>query len=174
MSEAEREALCHRGLDDIFDPDLRLSIQRLIEDVHINGDDAVCRALLTFDGIEITPDRLRVGPAEIAAAQVSASVDEAIDAAITNLRIFNEAVRERASDWSIESSPGLFVGEKITPISSAGLFVPSGKASYPSVAYQLGVPAVVAGVPDIALVVPPVPGSDGAIDPAVLESDERD
>jgi histidinol dehydrogenase len=168
MSEAERDALCHRGLDDIFDPDLRLSIQRLIEDVHINGDDAVCRALLTFDGIEITPDRLRVGRAEIAAAQVSASVDEAIDAAITNLRIFNEAVRERASDWSIESSPGLFVGEKITPISSAGLFVPSGKASYPSVAYQLGVPAVVAGVPDIALVVPPVPGSDGAIDPAVL------
>ena len=43
--------------------------------------------------------------------------------------------------------PGLFVGEKITPITSAGLFVPSGKASYPSVAYQLGVPAIVARVP---------------------------
>src|SRR5690606_24144663 len=51
---------------------------------------------------------------------------------------------------------------------SAGLFVPSGKASYPSVAYQLGVPATVAGVPRIALVVPPVPGGDGAVDPAVL------
>ena len=44
----------------------------------------------------------------------------------------------RAADWSFESEPGLHVGEKITPISSAGLFVPSGKASYPSVAYQLG------------------------------------
>ena len=61
----------------------------------------------------------------------------------------------RAADWSFESEPGLHVGEKVTPISSAGLFVPSGKASYPSVAYQLGVPAVVAGVPQIALVVPP-------------------
>jgi histidinol dehydrogenase len=77
-------------------------------------------------------------------------------------------VRERASDWKIESEPGLFVGEKVTPIASVGLFVPSGKASYPSVAYQLGVPAVVAGVADIGLVVPPVPGGSGDVDPAVL------
>ena len=74
----------------------------------------------------------------------------------------------RASDWSFEPEPGLRVGEKVTPIASAGLFVPSGKASYPSVAYQLGVPATVAGVPRIALVVPPIPGGDGAVDPAVL------
>mgnify|MGYP000275813045 CR=1 FL=1 len=65
----------------------------------------------------------------------------------------------RAADWSFESEPGLSVGEKITPISSAGLFVPSGKASYPSVIAQLGVPAVVAGVPNLAVVVPPVPPS---------------
>jgi histidinol dehydrogenase len=62
----------------------------------------------------------------------------------------------------------LRVGEKVTPIASAGLFVPSGKASYPSVAYQLGVPATVAGVPQVVLVVPPAPGGAGAVDPAVL------
>ena len=73
-----------------------------------------------------------------------------------------------AADWQIESEPGLTVGEKVTPISSVGLFTPSGKASYPSVAYQLAVPAVVAGVPQIALVVPPIPGSAGEVDPAVL------
>ena len=71
-------------------------------------------------------------------------------------------------DWSFEAEPGLRVGEKVSPISSAGLFVPSGKASYPSVAYQLGVPATVAGVPQVVLVVPPVPGGGGAVDPAVL------
>ena len=65
------------------------------------------------------------------------------------------------------SEPGLVVGEKLTPISSVGLFVPSGKASYPSVAYQLAVPATMAGVPRIALAVPPVPGSS-AVDAAVL------
>ncbi len=97
-----------------------------------------------------------------------ADVDAAIDDAIAHLRAFNEAQMERARDWSIESEPGLTVGEKITPITSAGLFTPSGKASYPSVAYQLAVPAVVAGVPTVALVVPPVPGGSGEVDPAVL------
>jgi histidinol dehydrogenase len=168
MSETEREAVCHRGLDDIFDPTLRSAIGLIIEDVRANGDEAVCRALRDFDHIELTPAQLRVSPEELDSARVSDDVDRALDEAITNLRTFNNAVRERAADWWIESAPGLFVGEKITPIASAGLFVPSGKASYPSVAYQLAVPAVVAGVGELVLVVPPVPGGTGDVDPAVL------
>lgn len=168
MSESERAALCHRGLDEIFDPVLRESIGRIIDDVRVNGDDAVCRALRDFDHITLEPHELRIGETELAHASVSAAVDAAIDDAIAHLRTFNNAVRERASDWWLESEPGLFVGEKITPITSAGLFVPSGKASYPSVAYQLGVPAIVAGVAEIALVVPPIPGGAGDVDPAVL------
>jgi histidinol dehydrogenase len=168
MPDHERAALLRRGLDDIFDPALRDSIARLIDDVRDHGDEAVCRALATFDHIELTPDRLRVSADEIADAKVSDEVDAAIDDAIAHLRTFNERLRDRASDWSFESEPGLFVGEKITPITSAGLFVPSGKASYPSVAYQLAVPAVVAGVAQIALVVPPIPGGRGEVDPAVL------
>ncbi len=168
MTEPDREALCHRGLDDIFDPALKESIGRILEDVRSNGDDAICRALADFDRIHLEPDQLRVSAAEIAAAAVSPAVDAAIDAAIANLRTFNEALRQRSADWMIESRPGLFVGEKITPIESVGLFVPSGKASYPSVAYQLGVPAVVSGVKSITLVVPPVPGGAGEVDPAVL------
>ena len=168
MDAAQREALLHRGLDDIFDPSLRASIGRIIDDVREHGDDAVCRALATFDGIELRPDQLQVTADEIAGATVSAEVDAAIDDAITHLRAFNERLVQRAADWSFESEPGLMVGEKVTPIASVGLFVPSGKASYPSVAYQLGVPAVVAGVRQIALVVPPVPGGAGEVDPAVL------
>lgn len=168
MSPDERDALLHRGLDEIFDPALRASIGSLIDDVRDHGDEAVCRALATFDRIELEPHQLRVGPDEIEAAVVSAEVDAAIDDAIAHLQAFNERLVERASDWSFESEPGLWVGEKVSPITSAGLFVPSGKASYPSVAYQLAVPAVVAGVADIALVVPPVPGGAGEVDPAVL------
>jgi histidinol dehydrogenase len=168
MPEAERAALCHRGLDDIFDPVLRESIGRIIDEVRTDGDEAVCRALRQFDRIDLRPDQLQVSDDEIAAARVSPEVDAAIDDAIAHLRAFNERVVDRAPHWSFESEPGLVVGEKVTPIASAGLFVPSGKASYPSVAYQLGVPAVVAGVPDIALVVPPVPGGSGEVDPAVL------
>ena len=158
MSEPERAALCARGLADIFDPALRASIAELIEDVRMRGDAAVCDALARFDGVEVEPAGLRVGPDEIAAADVSPAVDEALDDAIAHCRAFNEQVMERAAGWDFEAEPGLRVGEKVTPITSAGLFVPSGKASYPSVAYQLGVPARVAGVPQVVLVVPPVPG----------------
>jgi len=169
MDEVERTALCARGLADIFDRDLRASIAELVDDVRLRGDAAVCDALARFDGLDVAPDRLRVGTDEVDAATVSAEVDAALDDAIAHCRAFNEQLMTRAREWSFEPEPGLRVGEKATPIASVGLFVPSGKASYPSVAYQLGVPATVAGVPRIVLVVPPVPGSvDGSVDPAVL------
>ena len=91
-------------------------------------------------------DRPRAGTAPRDAATrsptriVSDAVDAAIDDAIAHLRRSTKRQMERAGDWQIESEPGLTVGEKITPISSVGLFMPSGKASYPSVAYQLAVP----------------------------------
>ena len=168
MTDDQRAALCERGLAAIFDPALRTSINDLIEDVRARGDQAVCDALARFDGISLRPDQLRVSAEEIAAARIDPAVEAAIIDAISHLRAFNDQLMERASDWQIEIENGLFAGEKITPITSVGLFVPSGKASYPSVAYQLGVPAVVAGVRNIVLVVPPVPGGNGEVDPAVL------
>ena len=168
MSPDQRDALCRRGLDDIFDPALRESIGALIEDVRVRGDLAVCDALARFDGIALQPHQLRVTPEEIASASIDPAVEAAIVDAISHLRAFNDQLMERASDWQIEIENGLVAGEKVTPIASVGLFVPSGKASYPSVAYQLGVPAMVAGVPNVVLVVPPVPGGNGEVDPAVL------
>ncbi|MDQ3176929.1 MAG: histidinol dehydrogenase [Actinomycetota bacterium] len=168
LTTSERQQLVRRGLDDIFDETLRASISELIEDVRVRGDDAVCEALARHDGVTVRPDELRLDPDEIAAARVDAAVDEAIDDAIDHVRRFNERQLQQLAAWEFESEPGLVVGEKLTPISSVGVFVPSGKASYPSVAYQLAVPAVVAGVPEIVLVVPPIPGGGGAVDPAVL------
>ena len=168
MDEEARRALCARGLEAIFDDDLKASIGRIIDDVRAHGDEAVCRALKDFDHVSLEPHQLRATADEIGEAKVSAEVDRAIDDAIAHLRAFNEQLMQRVADWSFDSEPGLTVGEKITPITSAGLFVPSGKASYPSVAYQLAVPATVAGVPLIALVVPPMPHGGGQIDPAVL------
>ncbi len=169
MDEADRAALYGRGLDAIFDPELRASIGRLIDDVRTRGDAAVCDALARFDGVTVKPGGLRVTSDEIAAATVAPEVDAAIDDAIAHVRAFSEHQLARLTDWSFEAEPGLVVGEKLTPVASAGLFVPSGKASYPSVAYQLATPATVAGVEQIVLVVPPIPGrDDAAVDPAVL------
>ncbi len=168
MNDDQRTALCARGLDEIFDPALRESIGILIEDVRQRGDVAVCEALARHDRIELESSELRISDDEFDSAHVSDDVDAAIDDAIAHLRAFNEQQLGRTPDWSFEAEPGLTVGEKFSPITSAGLFTPSGKASYPSVAYQLAVPAIVAGVPELTLVVPPVPGGKGEVDPAVL------
>lgn len=169
LGKDERARAVSRGLDKIFDPGLRSSIAALVEDVRDRGDAALVDALAKFDGCEVDAAGLRVTDGEI--EQARAGVDPGLLAAIRDgidhVRRFNEQVAARG-DWSFESEPGLTVGEKVTPITSAGLFVPSGKGSYPSVLVQLGTPAVVAGVPEIAVAVPPVPGSAGEVDPAVL------
>lgn len=169
LDHEERGRLTGRGLGSVFDEDLRASIVEVIEDVRDHGDAAVAAALERFDGCRVDPTALRVSEEERQAARAAVPDDVlgAIRDGIDHVRRFNEQIVARG-DWSFESEPGLTVGEKVSAIESAGLFVPSGKASYPSVLVQIGTPAVVAGVPTIAVVVPPVPGSAGEVDPAVL------
>lgn len=168
MSPSDRATLTNRSIKDIVPSALRTEISALLDDVRTRGDEAVCDATRRFDGVSLRPEQLRVGSDEIASAKVSDTLHVALVDAIDHVRRFNEAVRTRMSDWSMEIERGARVGEKFTPIASTGLFVPGGKASYPSVAYQLGVPAVVAGVPRIAVVVPPLPNGAGEVDPGVL------
>ncbi len=176
MTPEDRMLLLQRGLREIFDPKLRSGVLAIIDDVRANGDEAVCRALHDFDGVDVEPDQLRVSDDEFDAAplQVDSGLIAAIDVMIVNIARFNEQVMLRnAQDWSFESRPGLTLGEKVTPIPSAALFCPSGKASYPSVLAQLGAPAVIAGVPSITVITPPIPGSNGAVDPATLVVADR-
>lgn len=168
MSPSDRATLTNRSIKDIVPSALLTEISALLDDVRTRGDEAVCDATRRFDGVSLRPEQLRVGSDEIASAKVSDTLHVALVDAIDHVRRFNEAVRTRMSDWSMEIERGARVGEKFTPIASTGLFVPGGKASYPSVAYQLGVPAVVAGVPRIAVVVPPLPNGAGEVDPGVL------
>ncbi|NCY10031.1 MAG: histidinol dehydrogenase, partial [Actinobacteria bacterium] len=154
MSPSERKAFAQRSLADVLTAPLQHEIAALIDDVRHRGDDAVCEATRRFDGVSLMPDQLRVSADELHTARVSEQLQTALTDAIDHVRRFNEALRTRLADWSMEIEPGARVGEKISPIASVGLFVPGGKASYPSVAYQLAVPAVVAGVPNISLLVP--------------------
>lgn len=169
MAADDRRRIMERSTAEIFGEELNRSVREIVDDVRANGDEAVVRALARFDGVECTPGRLRVGEDEFAAAraEVSDAVVAAIRAGIANIRTFNERVLADAS-WSEEIAPGLLVGEQSRAIDSAGLFVPSGKGSFPSVLMQIGTPAVVAGVPEIAVVVPPSAGRGLAVDPAVL------
>lgn len=147
--------------------DLLASISGLLDDVRERGDAALMEALARFDGVQtetlLVPED-EIGEAE---ASVGAGLSAAIDLAIERSLSFNRQIVERAS-WRAPTADGGSIGEVARPVESVGLFVPSGKGSYPSVAVQIGAPAVAAGVTDLCLVVPPVPGSGGRVDPATL------
>lgn len=170
MTDAEKAWVQQRGSSAEIADDLRASIRRLVEDVRVRGDQALLHALDAHDGISTTADGLRVTDAEFAHAQseIDPELRAAIRVMIANIRAFNTELLNRRSSWQAEIAPGHIVGEKVGPIDSAAVFCPSGKASYPSVLAQVATPAVVAGVPNISVIVPPVPGGSGEIDPAVL------
>ncbi len=169
LDEAERARIMGRATSQIFDPGLLDSIGRIYADVAARGDAAVADATERFDHVTIAPDKLLIDQATIddAHASISPELLDAIRVAIASVRAFNEAQLAASPDWRREIRPGVEVGERMRPIPSAGLFVPCGKGSFPSVMVMIGVPAVVAGVPEITVVVPPLPGTD-RVDPGVL------
>lgn len=170
MTTAEREWIHRRGEAHDAATELRSAIQALVDDVRVRGDAALIDALARFDRVETDAAGLRVSEEEfeIARSSIDPAVHTAIRHMLTNIRAFNEALLERRAGWTTEIAPGHVVGEKVGPVASAALFCPSGKASYPSVLAQVATPAVVAGVPQLTVIVPPVPGGGGPIDPAVL------
>jgi histidinol dehydrogenase len=170
LPAAEQVRLLARSTAAIFDAGLMASIESLFADVRERGDAAVADATARFDGVRFALEELRVRPDELAAAHagLDPSLLDGIREAIRNSRLFNEAqVRATAGGWQEEVRPGFLLGERVAPIPSAGLYVPAGKGSFPSVLVQIGTPAVVAGVPEIAVLVPPMPGT-GSVDPATL------
>ncbi len=170
MTPAERQWLHQRGAAHTSAEELRGSISELVEDVRERGDAALVDALAKFDGVHIEPSGLRITDDEFADAldAIDAGVHVAIQQMLANIRRFNEELLARRQSWTAEIAPGHIVGEKVGPVASAALFCPSGKASYPSVLAQVATPAVVAGVPQLTVIVPPVPGLGGPIDDAVL------
>jgi len=171
MSAADRADLARRGAVASISAGLRRSIAKLVDDVLERGDVAVCAALAEHDAIAIEPGDLRVSAAEFETArgQIGVELRDSITQMIANITAFNELLLARRGGWTAEIAPGHMVGEQVGPIDSVAVFCPSGKASYPSVLAQVATPAVVAGVRDIIVIVPPVPGGNGEIDPAVLE-----
>ena len=174
LSPSRRETLRQRGTLQALAPDLRTSVCRIIEDVRTQGDEGLLRALAEFDGCAIDQTRLRVSDEEFARARdnVDAELLAAIRDGISHIQRFNERLT-RDREWNFVSEPGLVIGEKMTPIESAGLFIPGGKASYPSVLMHLGTAASVAGVPKVVVAIPPLPNMGGTVDEAVLVVSRR-
>jgi histidinol dehydrogenase len=143
-------------------------VKPIIEAVRTEGDVALARFARDFDRADnVTPQNLKVTEAEFDAAftLVDQKVIDAIQFGIDNIRSFHEEQKPETM-WMKEIRPGAFAGDRFTPIQSVALYVPRGKGSFPSVTMMTAVPAVVAGVPNLAIVTPPAP--DGSVDAATL------
>ncbi|RWB26074.1 MAG: histidinol dehydrogenase [Mesorhizobium sp.] len=139
----------------------------IIEAVRAEGDAALVRFARDFDKADLDAARLKVSPAEFDAAfgMVDEDVVAAIRFGIDNIRHFHEEQKPEAM-WLKEMRPGAYAGDRFTPIRSVALYVPRGKGAFPSVTMMTAVPAVVAGVPELAIITPPAP--DGSVDAATL------
>ena len=144
------------------------AVRPIIEAVRTEGDTALARLGRDLDGAaNLTPETLKATSAEFDAAFATLDPDlvQTLRYAIANIRAFHE---EQVPDpmFLKEICPGAFAGDRFTPIRSAALYVPRGKGSFPSVTMMTAVPAVLAGVKDIAIFTPPTP--QGGVDAATL------
>ncbi|TJW09800.1 histidinol dehydrogenase [Parvibacter caecicola] len=136
----------------------------IVEQVRAEGDAALRQLTLKFDGVEV--EQLRVSEEEIAAARAAVAPETlaALQKAADQIREFHE--RQVEQSWFFARGDGALVGAKITPLDSVGIYVPGGRALYPSTVLMNAVPAQVAGVRRIVCTTPPT--KSGALDPAIL------
>jgi histidinol dehydrogenase len=151
-----------------LDADLMNRVAAIIEDVGRRGDGALVDYNARFDGYVMTPAELRVSEETLrrSAARIDSQVLEALREAIRRVRAFHEL--ERPGSWELETENGVRLGQRLTPIERAGLYVPGGLASYPSSVVMNVVPAQVAGVSRIVVVTPPRSLEDNAAVAAAL------
>jgi len=130
-------------------------VAEIVDGVRAGGDEALIHYTEKFDGVTLAPDEIRVAPEFIreAASRADARATEAFRQAINNIRAFHE--RQRESDWQMLNADGATVGQRILPVAAAGLYVPGGRAAYPSSVAMNAIPAQVAGVGRIAIATPP-------------------
>ena len=144
-------------------------VMPIIDDVRQNGDEALIKYAAKFDKADIETLKVSEEEFEQAVQTLDPKVKDAIDHCAGNVRKLHQEQMKRVEndrEWMVEIEKGVFAGEKITPISSVGLYVPGGKNQYPSAVYMLGIPATLAGVENIAMVTPPQ--ANGKIGDALL------
>ncbi len=138
----------------------------VVNDVKVNGDAAVLSYTKKFDGCDFTPEQMLVTEEEVAEAYEA--VDDELIAiirkALVNIRDYHE--KQRQYSWFDSKPNGTMLGQKVTPLESVGVYVPGGKAAYPSSVLMNIVPAKVAGVEKIVMTTPP--GKDGKVNPNTL------
>ncbi|MCP1313316.1 MULTISPECIES: histidinol dehydrogenase [unclassified Halomonas] len=161
-----------RRLDDLLawegvsNDDVQSRVAAILEDVKRRGDAAVIEATRRFDRLEASSmEELCLSPQRLEAAFKGLPDEQrtALESAAERIRRYHE--RQKPTSWQYEEPDGTVLGQKVTPLDRAGIYVPGGKAAYPSSVLMNAIPAHVAGVGEIVMV---VPTPDGVVNELVL------
>ena len=148
------------------DADLAQTVTHIVAAVALEGDAALVRYTNELDrraAEDAQSLRVSVDAIEQALSDLSAEVSSALTRAANRIRGFHE--RQRAESWQYEDEEGNLLGQRVSALDSVGVYVPGGRASYPSSVLMNAIPAKVAGVERVVMV---APAPDGVINPAVL------
>jgi histidinol dehydrogenase len=149
--------------------DVSAVVADIIADVRARGDAALINSTRRFDRLELTPATMRIGRDEIAGAAASCEPETLSALRLAAARIEAFHGRQRPVDWQHEDTVGVGLGLRWTALAAVGLYVPGGTAAYPSSVLMNAIPARVAGVDRLAMV---VPTRDGVLDPLILAAAE--
>lgn len=140
---------------------LREQVAAIIDQVRAGGDDALCGLTGRLDGCVMAPEKIKVEEEELEEAvnKVDRDFLRALRKARDNIREYHE--RQKINSWFDCGREGVLLGQMVRPLERVGIYVPGGKASYPSSVLMNAIPARVAGVSEIAMVTPP--GKDGSV-----------
>ena len=140
------------------------SVNEILSNVKENGDKAIFDYTKKFDGADINAENILVTKEEIQEAYDSLENKELVDIirkSLNNIKVYHE--KQKQYSWFDSKPDGSLLGQKVTPIARVGVYVPGGKAAYPSSVLMNVIPAKVAGVEEIVMVTPP--GKDGKVIP---------
>ncbi|SFU64644.1 histidinol dehydrogenase [Polaromonas sp. YR568] len=162
---AEFKARLHWSAD--TDAAIEQRVADILADVQQRGDAAVLEYTARFDGLDASSmGQLELTQAELKAAfdAIPAAQRNALEAAARRVRSYHEAQRKASGEsWSYRDEDGTLLGQKVTPLDRVGIYVPGGKAAYPSSVLMNAIPAHVAGVGEIIMVVPTPKGEKNAL-----------
>ncbi|SNU05488.1 histidinol dehydrogenase [Lachnospiraceae bacterium] len=156
--------LLKRATDDYSEQESVVKV--IIKDIHDRRDDALFEYTKKFDKAELNADNIRVTPDEIEAAyeEVDEELITVIRKAISNIKTFHE--KQKRNSWITTEDNGVILGQRILPLESVGVYVPGGKAAYPSTVLMNVIPAKVAGVERIVMTTPC--NAEGKVYPTTL------
>ncbi len=151
-----------------LDAELMKLVASIVDDVRVRGDRALIEYAARFDKVRLEELRISVEQLRSYAARIDERVVKALREAIRNVRAFHE--RQVEESWIMNATPGIELGQRITPLERVGVYVPGGTAAYPSSVVMNVVPAQVAGVERIVVTTPPRTLSESpAVAAALLE-----